>query len=208
VTGSPYERLDPSELDALHPRLREYFAPIPEGFIGIGRGTFDRVGTPRVWLWPALWALGRWGIAFPAWRRAVRFTVLNRPVVDARGNAAVLATRVFHFALRDRLMRDAITGERRGLVDYLGTDRRLVARLDAVVVSGALHLYSRRIAVRFGRFELPLPVGWAPAVRLVERFDDATGRQHVSVVVTSPLLGRLYEYSGSFTYRVVESEGT
>jgi hypothetical protein len=206
VSGSPYERLDPSELDALHPRLKEYFAPIPQGFIGVGRGTFDRVGTPRLWLWPALWILGRGGIAFPTWRRAVRFTVLNRPVVDARGNAAVLATRVFHLALRDRLMLDAITDERRGLIDYLGAERRLVARLDALVVSGELHLYSRRLALRLGRFELPLPVSWAPAMRLVRRFDDVTDRQHVSVVVTSPRFGRLYEYSGSFVYEIIESE--
>ncbi|HAM25570.1 MAG TPA: DUF4166 domain-containing protein, partial [Microbacteriaceae bacterium] len=37
---------------------------------------------------------------------------------------------------------------------------------------------------------------------LLERFDDASGRQHVSVTLDAPLIGRLYEYSGSFTYEI------
>jgi hypothetical protein len=205
---SPYELVLGTELDALHPRLRAYFDGIPDGCTGVGSGVFERVGTPRLWLWPALWLLEREGVLFPVWSSRVPFTVRNHPVVDAAGNTAVLATREFRFAARrpwrtDREMTDAITAERGRLVDHLGTQRRYAARLHAQVVDGELHLVSTRVSVRFGRFSIPLPASLAPVVRLVERFDEKTGLQHVSVVVEAPRLGRLYEYAGSFRYSVV-----
>jgi hypothetical protein len=206
---SPYELVLGSELDALHPRLRAYFDGIPDGCTGVGTGVFERVGTPRRWLWPALWLLGREGVLFPVWSSRVPFTVRNHPVVDAAGNTAVLATREFRFGARrpwatDREMTDAITAERGRLVDHLGTQRRYVARLHAQAVDGQLHMVSTRVLVRFGRFSIPVPSSIAPVVRLVERFDEKTGLQHVSVVVEAPRLGRLYEYSGSFRYSVID----
>ena len=202
--SSPYEIALGPEFAKLHPRLKEYFAGIPAGRAGIGAGTFDVVGTRRLWLWPVLWMLGRQGIVFAAWRRSVPFTVLNGPTVDAFGNPAVLGIRTFKFRLGDRVMTDAITAERRGIVDYLGINRRWVARLSAEVIDSQLRLESTAIAVRFGRLELKIPRSVAPVVELIERFDDAADRQHVSVSITSPQFGRLYEYSGSFAYSVVE----
>ncbi|WP_234698111.1 DUF4166 domain-containing protein [Lacisediminihabitans changchengi] len=205
---SPYELVLGDELDALHPRLRAYFDGIPDGSTGVGSGVFERVGTPRLWLWPVLWLLEREGVLFPVWSARVPFTVRNCPVIDAAGNTAVLASREFRFSARrpfgrDREMTDAITAERGRLVDHLGTQRRYAARLRAEVVDGELHLVSTRVSVRFGRFAIPIPTSIAPVVRLVERFDAKSGLQHVSVVVESPRLGRLYEYAGSFSYSVV-----
>lgn len=199
---SPYEAALGGLLDELHPRLRAYFGAIQEGSVGVGSGVFDVVGTPRLWLWPALGILGRQGVAFAAWRRRVPFTVLHHPVVDARGNLAVLARRIFRFRLGERATVDAMTAERRGLVDYLGTRRRFVVSLEAFAIAGELHLLSRRFSVRLGRFELPVPRRWAPVVRLVERYDDLTEHQQVAVAVVSPRLGLLYECSGTFDYAV------
>jgi len=206
---SPYDLVLGEELDALHPRLRPYFDGIPDGSTGIGTGVFERVGTPRLWLWPLLWILKRDGVLFPVWSSRVPFTVRNHPVVDAAGNTAVLATREFRFGAKrpwatNQQMTDAITAERGRLVDHLGTQRRYVARLHAEVVDGELHLASTRVSVRFGRFAIPIPTAIAPVVRLVERFDEKSGLQQVSVVVEAPRLGRLYEYAGSFSYTVVQ----
>jgi hypothetical protein len=189
--------------DGLHPRLKTYFGQISPGAIGVGRGVFDFVGTGRLWLWPVLWMLGRQGVLYAAARRRVPFTVLNRPVVDAHGNSAILASRTFHFRFGDRTMTDAITAERRGLVDHLGRSRRWVALLDIDVAGGALLLTSRSVRLRIGRGEIPIPKRWAPVVRLTERFDDATDLQTVDVTVTSPQLGLIYRYAGSFRYAVV-----
>ncbi|WP_394768763.1 DUF4166 domain-containing protein [Lacisediminihabitans sp.] len=89
--GSPYRAVVGGALDGLHPRLRAYFGAIPVGSLGRGEGVFDVVGTPRRWLWPALWVLGRQGVLFAVWQRDVPFTVINRPIVDAAGRTAVAA---------------------------------------------------------------------------------------------------------------------
>ena len=202
---SPYEEVFGYSLESLHPRLRLYFAEIPRGSFGVGSGIFDVVGTPRRWLWPALWLLGSHGIMFAVWQKDVPFTVVNRPCVDARGNIAVAAVRTFRFDRGDRSMVDAIAAERGGLVDHLGRSRRLISRFSGHVVDGALTLTSTILAVRVGRVRVTVPRIFVPVVTLVERFDAADGRQHVTLEVRAPLIGRLYEYSGSFTYRIEEA---
>jgi hypothetical protein len=203
---SPYETVLGDAIAQLHPRLMTYFGAIPPGSAGVGTGTFDVVGTPRRWLWPMLWVLGRQGVIFPAWQRDVSFTVLNYPVVDARGHAAVVAIRIFHFEKGDRRMRDAITAEPDGLVDHLGIVRRYVSALSGSVVGGSLRLTSTALSIRVGEGRIRIPRVIAPIVTLVESFDDDTGLQHVSVTVDIPLLGRLYEYSGSFRYEIRPGE--
>lgn len=202
---SPYEIVLGPQFENLHPRLKQYFSAVPPGDAGIGGGSFTVVGSPRFWLWPMLWMLGRQGVVFPTWRRRVPFTILNGTTVDARGNVAVIGIRTFSFPLGDRIMTDAVTAERRGLVDYLGTQRRWRILLAAEVVNGELHLVSTGVAVRCGRFELAIPQVFAPVVRLSERFDSSADRQRVSVTIDSPQLGRLYEYAGSFSYRIAPS---
>lgn len=203
---SPYRAVVGGALDGLHPRLRAYFGAIPVGSLGRGDGVFEVVGTPRRWLWPALRVLGRQGVLFAVWQRDVQFTVVNRPIVDDAGRTAVSAERTFHFAGGDRTMVDTITADADGLVDFLGRSRLLEARLEATVSDGALRLRSTGLAARLGRLRLTVPRALSPRVGLVERFDDESGRQHVSVTIDSPLLGRLYEYSGSFHYEIRAGE--
>lgn len=209
---SPYEIVLGHSLADLHPRLTAYFGEIPAGSVGRGSGTFDRVGTPRLWLWPALAVLARAGVAFPAWERDVAFTVENRPVVDSRGHTAVSATRTFSFRRGERRMTDAITAESGAeaagraemhLVDHLGAARRVTTRLRASVIGGELHLHGDRVGLRIGPRHVAILRALSPTVELVERFDDEAGRQHVSVELRLPVVGLIYEYSGHFDYAVV-----
>ena len=101
---SPWEAALGDAVSQLHPRLRAYFSPIPAGHVGRGRGTFDVVGTPRRWLWPALWVLGLDGVVFPVWERDVAFTVENR-----WDGGILRAARTFHFRGGIRVMTDAMT---------------------------------------------------------------------------------------------------
>jgi hypothetical protein len=187
VTG-PYERA--LDLDGLHPRLRTYFSAIPAGSVGRGVGVFEVVGTRKRWLWPALWVLGRQGVVFPAWARDVPFTISNRP-----SGGALHGTRTFHFVRGDRSMVDVISAPD-GLIDELGTRRQYRASLVGSVVDGTLRMHSTGMRTRRG---IPLP----GRVDLTERWDDSSGSQHVSVVISAPILGRVYEYSGYFNYEVV-----
>lgn len=188
---SPYESL---RLVGLHPRLVSYFSTIPSGCVGRGVGVFDVVGTPRRWLWPVLWVLGRQGVVFPYWGRDVAFTVTNRQT-----DAGLTATRTFQFASGPRSMTDLMTVRHGGLRDELGSRRRYCVYLEASVEGEALRLRSVRMWVRLGSIHVPIP----GRVALTERWDDERGQQHVAVIITAPLIGRVYEYSGYFDYAVL-----
>jgi hypothetical protein len=191
TSSSPWQRALGAQASQLHPRLGAYFSAIPSGSIGRGSGTFDVVGTPRRWVRPALRVLARRRILFPVWERDVPFTVENRAV-----DGEVRAVRTFRFAAGSCEMVDAVAWGADGLVDRLGDGGVLRARFSASVVDGALELVST--SARWGR----LPIPFAPTVRLIERFDDAVGRQHVSFRLDAPVVGRIYEYAGYFDYRV------
>ena len=206
MARSPYEAALGDGLDRLHPRLRPYFAAVPAGSVGRGRGTFAVVGTPRRWLWPVLWVLGRQGVLFAVDRRDVPFRVENRPATAASGEVAVTAVRTFAFADGTRRMVDEIAARGDGLEDHLGHRRRWSARLRATVVDGALTMVSTSTALRLGPVRLGLPRAVAPRVTLHESYDESVGRQRVSVVLDSPALGRLYEYTGHFDYEVVADD--
>jgi len=193
VSRSPWQRALGASMADLDPGLRAYFGSIPEGYVGRGEGVFDVVGTPKRWLWPAFALLARDGVVFPVWEHAVPFTVTNRPT--PRGT--VVATRVFRFPAGDAVMSDEIGMTKEGLTDRLGRHGLVSARFDAAVVGGRLTLTSTDAVLRFGPLRFPLGI-LAPRVSLVERTDG--DRQHVSLRMTLPLIGTIYEYSGSFTY--------
>ncbi len=193
---SPWEVALGDRLAELDPALRGYFSQIPPGSVGRGNGVFERIGTPRRWLWPMLAILGRAGIIFPVWASDVPFDVVNTPAAGV-----VRAVRTFHFEAGDRVMRDEIGVTSGVLVDALGVRCRLRATLEPSVVDGRLELRSRGAALRVGRLWIPVPV--APRVHLVERRDGAL--QRVELTVTMPVIGRIYEYAGSFSYRIEAS---
>jgi hypothetical protein len=220
VTDSPWQRTVASEvLGRLHPRLRTYFGPIPNGHVGRGEGVFTVVGTPRRWLWPVLSVLARDGVLFPVWEHDVPFTVANRPVRVGRGDPrngreaqiAVRAHRTFRFRSGDRTMVDAIAAGPDGLVDHLGRHGRLSAALRAEVDAhgpdaGALRLVSTRVSFRALGREWSLPAAVSPRVTLTERFDDEADRQRVSLVLAAPILGTLYRYEGAFRYAIAPGQ--
>jgi hypothetical protein len=220
VTDSPWQRtVAPEVLARLHPRLRTYFGPIPDGHVGRGAGVFTVVGTPRRWLWPVLALFARDAVMFPVWEHDVPFTVANRPVRVGRGDRrpgreaqiAVRAHRTFRFRSGDRTMVDAIAAGPEGLVDHLGRRGRVSAVLRAEVDAdgpdaGALRLVSTRVSFRaFGR-GWSLPARVSPQVTLTERFDDEADRQRVSLVLSAPVLGTLYRYEGAFRYAIAPGQ--
>ncbi len=85
----------------------------------------------------------------------------------------------------------------------LGKPPIVEAEFDVDVVNGGLRLQSRRVGLRLGRLRVVVPKAMCPVIALSERFDDSTDRQRVDLVVDAPIIGRVYEYAGTFTYRVV-----
>jgi hypothetical protein len=198
IAGSPYAAALAGRLAELHPALQRYFAAIPEGHVGIGDGVFDVVGTPRRWLWPFLRLVQGRGVVFAGWEHGVPFRVVNR-TEDGRA----LARREFLLPGGAWTMADSVSpAAGGGVVDTLGVPPTVAAVFDVSVRGGALLLESRAIGVRWGRLRVRLPRFAAPLVRLRESYDAASERQRVEVTIEAPVIGRVYEYRGTFTYRV------
>lgn len=198
VPLSPYTRALGDRAEDLHPVLRAYFAGVPDGAVGIGEGVFRRVGTPRRWLWPVLRLLERRGVIAACWEQDVPFRVENRTIA---GRA--VGERVFDLPRGAWTMRDAVAATPGGrIVDELGEPGIVAACFDLEVRDGALHLTSRAVGFRLGGLRLRMPRLLSPVVALTERYDDARHRQCVSLTLTAPLVGRIYEYDGDFTYRI------
>lgn len=195
---SPWEAALGDRIEHLRPELRAYFGALPPDGEGVGAGTFDRVGTPHRWLRPVLRLVGGPSL-FPVWAADVPFEVRNRAVP---GVAGVAAERRIRLGDRVLTMRDETVATAPGVVvDRIGRPPRLEVAFRPSVQDGGLRLDSFRVRLRLGPLRLPLgPL--SPRVVLTERFDPEAGRQRVALHVDAPVIGRIYEYAGSFTYGI------
>jgi hypothetical protein len=202
--GTPWASALGWRIDELPPALADYFGGVPYGSHGLGEGVFTRVGSPRRWLWPLLALLGRWNIAWPLWEKQVPFTIVNVPTPHGQ-----ISVRRFHFASGDRTMTDRVVWTRRGLRQRTGAGERLVSELFVELDEDGLLITSGRVGVDIAGLRFTLPPSWSPRITVRERaLDD--GRQHVSLTIDLPIVGRLYEYAGAFSYhveRVGDDEG-
>lgn len=200
VPQSPYLRALGEQRPGLHPALHAYFSPVPRGSVGVGEGVFERVGTPRRWLWPALRMLQNGGAVLAGWHEQVPFTIRNRTIA---GRA--VSVRTLHLPGGDWVMKDVVTARTGGrVVDQIGEPTALAVAFDVAVDEHALILRSRAVGVRIASVRLRVPQLVAPVVRLRESAEKQAGLQRVEVTVDMPLIGRIYEYAGTFTYRVEE----
>ena len=195
---SPYEAQLGTLIHDLHPSLQRYFATIPHGHVGIGSGVFSEVGTPRRWLWPFIALVEGRGVVFAGWEREVPFRVINRTVCRS-----AVAVREFDLPRGLWTMTDEVVQSPRGGVsDRLGAPATVAVAFDIAVQGGALELTSRRAAFAVGPFRFTFPRPVSPRISLCESYDELTGKQRIELSVTMPLIGRVYGYTGLFTYRI------
>ncbi len=199
---SPYERALGSQLSELHPVLQRYFATIPAGSVGVGDGIFERFGTQRWWLRPILQWLARRHVIAPGMHHQVPFRIENRTVAGQQ-----TAARTLKLESGTWTMVDAVSVSESGqVVDVLGRPALVEAAFDVAADEDGLSLSSRGVTVRLGPIRLPVPKVIRPVIALSERFDAEAALQKVSLTVDVPALGRVYEYHGSFTYRIEEED--
>ncbi|WP_460797448.1 DUF4166 domain-containing protein [Microbacterium sp. GXF0217] len=197
---SPYARALGSRLPLLDPPTQRYFAAVPEGHVGIGEGVFERVGTRHRWLLPLMRRLQRRGIVIAGWYTDVPFRIENRTIA---GRA--ISERTFLLPEGDWVMRDAVALKPHGrLVDELGEPPLVAASFDVATDAGALRLTSRAIGMRLGRLRPRVSGRLIPRIRLREGLDADTGLQRIELTIDAPVIGRIYEYVGTFSYRIEE----
>lgn len=198
VPQSPYLRALGEQRPRLHPALKTYFSPVPRGSVGVGEGVFERVGTRRRWLWPILRMLEGSGAVLSGWHEQVPFTIRNRTIASR-----TVSVRTLHLPSDDWVMKDSVSARPGGrVVDQIGEPIALAVAFDVGVDEHGLTLRSTAVGVRLAGWRVRLPRLIAPVVRLRESAEKQAGVQRVELTVDAPLIGRLYEYSGTFTFRI------
>lgn len=194
---SPWEAVLGEGIAELAPSLRTYFSRIPEGSVGRGAGVFEVVGSPRRALRPLLALLGALRILWPGWGREVPFTVRNWP-----DGETLRSERIAVLPWGSRTMVDRMSARHGELVDRVGRGGLLETRFAAEVREGRLELRSTRVLVHVLGLSIPILRFCAPRVTLTESAADGGAAQRVELTLDAPLLGRIYEYRGSFRYEI------
>ena len=191
---SVYQRVLGSEFEKLSPELHEYFSLPPEGMVGRASGTFDVAGSRRGWMKPILHLLAWHRVVFPGFARDVPFRAINIP---GPGDG-LSALREIDMPGGIQLIEDTMHVIDGRIHDFLGRNRALEVRFNTRVFDGDLSMISDKLWLHVGGVRIPVPAIFGARVILTETWRD--GKNNVTLTLSNPMLGDLFEYSGSFTY--------
>jgi hypothetical protein len=200
---SIYRRALGADFDRLHPQIQARFdlsSACGEG--SVGTGVMERIWRAPWFTRPFLMLGTSRHILFPETGTDVPFTIENWPYVDTFGRETVTFVRTFSLpGIRRRFDASMIYSDRRGcVVDYLGTHQHLAAEVAlAVDDRGGLRLRTGTQRFYAGRVGFEFPPALSGRGDVHEWWDDDRGCHRIEVVVSNPVVGRLFGYRGSFT---------
>ncbi len=206
---SIYEYALGDRFDDLHPRIRERFGFTSDDDVAcIGRGTMEYVRNGGLYTYPFL-AFGSFQhTMFPEENTAVPFKIRNYAYEDAFGRETVTWLRTFQLPKERHFDAAMIYSEERDqIVDYLGKRHHLAVDVDLAVSdkdgihirTGAQRLYGLGRGVNF-------PLLLSATADVHEWYDDTEDSYRISVTVTNPILGLVFEYAGSFQVEWIDCE--
>lgn len=217
---SIYERALGQAFDDLHPKIQERFGFTSDDDVAcIGRGTMDYVRNGGLHVYPFLLVGSTHNTMFPEQNTAVPFTIRNYAYEDAYGRETVTWLRTFDMPRERRFDAAMIYSEERNrIVDYLGTNHHLAVDIDLAVsdrggisiTTGAQRLYpfDTGLPLPFGTpgtgYDFPLTLSAQAHVH--EWYDDDAETFRISVEVTNPLVGPVFEYRGAFEVEWLDCE--
>jgi len=199
--SSIYQLAMGSDFDRLHPQVQRRFGfGTDDGVAAIGRGVMDELWHGHPFTLPFLY-VGAWRrIMFPEQGRAVPFTIENYAYRDELGRETVTWLRTFQTRRPRRFDAYMIySGQRRNIVDYLGTHQHLAVDIDlSVDANGGLRLRSGDQRFYEGLIGFRFPLLLSGVADVCEWYDDAIGKYRIRVEVANKRFGRLFGYHGSF----------
>lgn len=205
---SIYEKALGNQFQLLHPKLQEKFrissnkntAIVANGMMDVIKGGF-----------PLLRPFFRLGlkkrILFPERGENIPFVIENYAYRDSYDRECVAWLRSFQFPNKARHFDATMiySEKRKGIVDYFGTHHDFVSELTMEVLeNGGLRILSTsQSIIRFGKM-FRLPNVLKGIAEITEWYDDLHDQFHVHVCVKNPLVGKLFEYIGTFQTQYVE----
>lgn len=206
---SIYERALGDDFDDLHPKIQERFGFTSADDVAcLGRGTMEYVRNGGPHVLPFLWFGATHNTMFPEENTAVPFTIRNYAYEDAFGRETVTWLRTFDMPRRRRFDAAMIYSEERDrIVDYLGTHHHLAVDIHlSVSEAGGIQIQTgaQRLCV-LGR-GTPFPLWLSAQATVHEWYDEDAETFRISVDVSNPLLGPVFEYRGSFDVEWIDCE--
>jgi hypothetical protein len=199
---SIYEQVLGADFARLHPKIQERFGFSSRDQISsVGRGVMEQLWRGPLYTLPFLY-VGAWRrIMFPERGQNVPFTIENYAFVDSFGRETVTWVRTFTMPKKSRRF-DAYmiySGERRRIVDYLGTHQHLAVDLDLSVSEvGGLRLSSGEQRFYEGPIGFRFPLALSGVARVHEWYDESIQKYRIEVNVANRRWGPLFGYRGQF----------
>ncbi|ATW88513.1 uncharacterized protein DUF4166 [Halohasta litchfieldiae] len=195
-----YERALGAEAEALHPKVRSRYGIASDSYCRcVGRGEMDISRGTHVL--PVLLLMTGQNMLFPEGGHDIPFTVTTIGYEHESGYEVLTTRREFEFSRRRRRF-DSLTlwDEANGrLLDFLGTDGRIVSELHPRVESGALVVEAGRQWLRTSGRYIPLAGPMAADLEVRDRYDETDEQYHVTATVENTLAGHIMSYRGAFT---------
>jgi hypothetical protein len=195
-----YERALGEATDELHPKVRSRYAvAADELYRCVGQGRMDISRGTHVL--PALYLMTGQNMLFPEAGHDIPFTVTTIGYETEAGYEVLTTSREFEFPRRRRrfdslTLWDAANGR---LLDFLGTEGRIVSELHPTVEAGALVVEAGRQWLRTESRYIPLLGPLAVDVEVRDRYDETDDQYHVTATVENTLAGHIMSYRGGFT---------
>jgi hypothetical protein len=205
---SIYQQALGKDFDRLHPMVQRRFGFCStDNIASIGRGVMERLWHGAPYTLPFL-AVGAWRrIMFPDQGRDVPFTIRNYAYRDSFGRETVTWIRNFQLPTRERRFDATMihSGERKLIVDYLGTHQHLAVDIHlSVDEAGGLRLRSGAQRFYEGPIGFGFPMIFSGYADVREWFDDGRGKFGIEVNVHNKAWGPLFGYSGWFDAEWIE----
>jgi len=207
--NSIYERALGDAFNDLHPKVQERFGFTSEdGVACIGRGTMEYVRNGGLHVLPFLLFGTTHNTMFPEQNTAVPFTIRNYAYEDELGRETVTWLRTFEMPRRRCFDAAMIYSEERNrIVDYLGTHHHLAVDIDLSVSDrGGVEITTGAQRLYLGGVGTPLPRALSAQATVHEWYDDGEDCYRISVGVTNPVVGLVFEYTGSFEVEWIDCE--
>ena len=206
---SIYQQVLGADFDRLHPQIQRRFSlHSGSGTAAIGRGVMEHVWHGAPYTLPFLY-IGTWrSIMFPEQGRDVPFTIQNYAYRDPLGRETVTWVRTFGTRTPRRFDAYMIySGQRRRIVDYLGTHQHLAVDIDlSVAPNGGLKLRSGQQRFYEGPAAFRFPLLFSGIADVCEWYDDQAQCFRIEVNATNETWGPLFGYRGSFQVEWLPAE--